>query len=58
MFISSTIQLNLKNSEIFFSKLRLQWDSNPQSLGFEGMEHLRKRMRKENFFKQSKLLTN
>ena len=31
-------------------KLRLQWDSNPQSLGFEVTEHLRNSMRKENVF--------
>ena len=43
MFISScltTTRLNFKNS--------LQWDSNPQTLGFEATEHLRNRMRKEN----------
>ena len=29
--------------------LGLRWDSNPQSHGFEATEHLRKRIRKENF---------
>jgi len=31
-----------------YKKLRFQWDSNQQALGFEATEHLRNRMRKEN----------
>ena len=51
MFISSCFNnypiLNFENSEFKKKKLRLQWDSNPQSLGFEATEHLRNGMRKE-----------
>jgi len=37
------------NSEIEkIKRLCLQWDSNPQYLGYESTEHLRNRMRKEN----------
>jgi len=45
--VLTTIQLNLINSDLE-KKLRLQWDSNRQSLGFEAAEHLCNRMRKEN----------
>ena len=46
MFIS--LRFNNYSIEIFFKKLRPQWDLNSLPLGFEAMEHLRNRTRKEN----------
>ena len=53
MFISlflTTFQLIFKNREIKkINKLSIRWDSRPKSLSFEATEHLRNRMRKENW---------
>jgi len=40
--VLTTIQFNFKNIKNEIKKLRLQWYSNPHSLGFEATEHLRK----------------